>query len=234
MGYSSTASSATGGRSNMGSTTDTRSAHVATPRARYDTAKTSSSAASPSASLAKSNTAATESPSPAALPRAATSDSTLPPAHVSNAEDAEEVPSQNDAEATGLAGEELVGDDETVAETTIAAVDPGSEDVTGEDANCGKAQEEVERAKTSSSQADQLFYLRRALRLCPRNAHYHVQIGKVYASMGREEDAQYEFRQALDLEPGNAQAREALNHIKEGESGPVASRQTTADGDIEF
>lgn len=202
---------------------------VNSSRARLESAKSPTPTRMPAPA---STSTARETTSIAALPKAATSDSALPPAHVPAGED--EGDDALPSDAVNLGGEELTGDDEAVAETTIAAVDSEQEDATGEDANCGKAQEEVERAKSSSSQADQLFYFRRALRLCPRNAHYHVEIGKVYGSMGREEDAQYEFRQALDLEPGNTKAREALNQLKESESGPVASRQTPADGDIEF
>jgi tetratricopeptide (TPR) repeat protein len=82
--------------------------------------------------------------------------------------------------------------------------------------SCAKAEEEANRAKGAVSEADQLFYLRRALRLCPNGADYHLQIGKVYSSLGRVEDAEYEFRQAAELDPANAAAKELLAQVQKG------------------
>lgn len=83
------------------------------------------------------------------------------------------------------------------------------------DADCTKASQEFSRAKSSVSDADRLFYLRRALRLCPSNAAYHVEVGKIYNRLGRTEDADHEFRQALDLEPNNTDAKKELAKLSE-------------------
>lgn len=83
------------------------------------------------------------------------------------------------------------------------------------DGDCTKAAQEFSRAKSSVSDADRLFYLRRALRLCPSNASYHLEVGRIYNRLGRTEDADYEFRQALDLEPGNAEAKKELARLSE-------------------
>lgn len=85
--------------------------------------------------------------------------------------------------------------------------------VTGE---CGKAEEEAKRARASVSESDKLFYLRRALRLCSNSAKYHVEIGKVYSSIGRLEDAQHEFKQALEIDPSNSEAKDELSVLSGG------------------
>ncbi len=82
------------------------------------------------------------------------------------------------------------------------------------DDDCARADQEFQRATTSVSDADKLFYLRRALRLCSTKANIHLSTGRVYAKLGRVEDAEYEFRQALDLEPKNAEAEQELSNLK--------------------
>lgn len=66
---------------------------------------------------------------------------------------------------------------------------------------CANAAEEISKAGIATDTADKLFHLRRALRLCPDNADYHNRLGEVYLSLDRKSDAEYEFREALRLEP---------------------------------
>ena len=81
---------------------------------------------------------------------------------------------------------------------------------------CKQASAEVQRAKSSVSDADRLFYYRRAVRLCSGEPTYHVEIGKLYINLGRIEDAKFEFRQAIDLDPSNQPAREQLGKLESG------------------
>jgi len=67
-------------------------------------------------------------------------------------------------------------------------------------AQCADAAEEMTRAGVATDSADKLFHLRRALRLCPDNPHYHNRIGEIYVELGRTTDAEYEFREALRLD----------------------------------
>jgi tetratricopeptide (TPR) repeat protein len=86
-------------------------------------------------------------------------------------------------------------------------------------ASCGEAEKEAQSASTSSEQSDKLFHLRRALRLCPENASFHHELGKVYLGLNRKADAEYEFKQALAADPTFRPAKtslEALNR-KNGE-----------------
>lgn len=98
----------------------------------------------------------------------------------------------------------------TTVITGSKVVKPSSED------DCSRADLEYQRATTSISDADKLFYLRRALRLCSAKPNLHLATGRVYSKLGRVEDAEYEFRQVLDLEPSNAEAAKELANVKQG------------------
>lgn len=82
------------------------------------------------------------------------------------------------------------------------------------DSDCKSAKAEADRASSTDSDADKLFYLRRAIRLCPKQIGYHMEIAKVYLNIGRVEDAEYEFRQVLEIEPGNAEAKKQLSSLE--------------------
>jgi len=66
---------------------------------------------------------------------------------------------------------------------------------------CLQAETEVSSAAGSVENADKLFHLRRALRLCPTNANYHNNLGEVYGAMNRKADAEFEYKEALRLNP---------------------------------
>jgi tetratricopeptide (TPR) repeat protein len=79
---------------------------------------------------------------------------------------------------------------------------------------CVKASNEARSAGTAREAADKLFHYRRALRLCPDNADFHNGLGEVYVSLNRNEDARYEFQEALKLQPGHSGARSNLSSIQ--------------------
>ena len=93
------------------------------------------------------------------------------------------------------------------------AVEPRSEPA-GE--GCSEAQTEFSSAKAAKENPDKLFHLRRALRLCPDNASYHHELGKVYLSLDRKSDAEYEFQQALSIDPSHRGAKSSLEAAKKG------------------
>ncbi len=61
--------------------------------------------------------------------------------------------------------------------------------------------------------ADKLFHFRRALRLCPDSADYHNGLGEVYLVLNRKNDAEFEFKEALRLNPSLYIAKKNLNMI---------------------
>jgi hypothetical protein len=79
--------------------------------------------------------------------------------------------------------------------------------------SCGEAEKDRTAAQNAVDSSDKLFHLRRALRLCPNNARMHHELGKVYVSMDRKNDAEHEFKQALGLDPSYAPAKQSLDLI---------------------
>ena len=82
---------------------------------------------------------------------------------------------------------------------------------------CEKAGEEAKRARGAKSKADKLFYYQRALRLCPKNPSYHMALGKLYISIGRTDEARYEFGEALKLVPADRVAADYLKQLENTE-----------------
>ncbi len=89
-------------------------------------------------------------------------------------------------------------------------VSDNAETVATGSSECKGAPAEISQAEGSAETADKLFHYRRALRLCPDNAPYHVKLGDVYQSLNRPSDAAYEYREALNLDPQSNNAREKL------------------------
>lgn len=78
---------------------------------------------------------------------------------------------------------------------------------------CKEAASEIAIAKQESESREQLFRYRRALRMCPHNADYHAELGKLYLGMNRIDDAKFEFNEALRLDPAHQGARVDLEQL---------------------
>ena len=79
---------------------------------------------------------------------------------------------------------------------------------------CREAEQEVRKGNAAPESADKLFHLRRALRLCPTNPDYHTQLGQLYLSLNRPNDAEYEFKEALSLDPSFSPAEQSLARLR--------------------
>lgn len=75
---------------------------------------------------------------------------------------------------------------------------------------CKEAHSEAGRARLVEDSADKLYHYRRALRLCPGTAQYHLELGETYLAMNRASDAEFELREALRLDPQLATAEQLL------------------------
>jgi hypothetical protein len=78
---------------------------------------------------------------------------------------------------------------------------------------CQDAAKELARAGERALPADKLFHLRRALRLCPEDPQYHLELAGLYRSLGRDGDAIYEYHEATRVDPGNEEASKALREL---------------------
>lgn len=97
-------------------------------------------------------------------------------------------------------------------EDTTAKVAPAAQQQTG----CEESKKDRDAAAAASEGSDKLFYLRRALRVCPNSAETHVELGKAYLMMDRASDASYEFKQALSIDPTSKAAKESLDELDQG------------------
>ncbi len=79
--------------------------------------------------------------------------------------------------------------------------------------DCKDAEKEIAKAQSVVDAADKLFHFRRALRLCPHQPSHHNGLGEVYNSLGRMEDARFEFQEALKLNPNYAPAQSNLKKL---------------------
>jgi Flp pilus assembly protein TadD len=105
--------------------------------------------------------------------------------------------------------EEAVIDDGAAEASGLATLSDKSPNTV----ECQQAAEEEANADRATEPSQQLFHLRRALRLCPEDARFHVALGKTYASMKRDEDASFEFREALRIDSSYAPALQALEEL---------------------
>lgn len=97
--------------------------------------------------------------------------------------------------------------------TESAAVAVASTETASSD-DCDKAAGEVRNAERVQEPADRLFHFRRALRLCPKKPDYHNRLGEAYLSLNRKADAEYEFKEALNIDPSFRPAKENLSTLR--------------------
>ena len=105
----------------------------------------------------------------------------------------------------------------TTKEAPKAAPAKVAKNTTGPE-GCQQGKEAREAAANASDSSDKLFHLRKALRVCPNSAETHYDMGKVYLSMDRAADANYEFKQALSINPNYAAAQESLGELDQGKT----------------
>ncbi len=101
---------------------------------------------------------------------------------------------------------------EAVKEPTTAKVVESTQAIGG----CAEGKEARDAAAAASDDSDKLFHLRKALRLCPQSAETHYELGKAYLHMSRAADANYEFKQALSIDPSFKPAQESLKEVDKG------------------
>jgi hypothetical protein len=79
--------------------------------------------------------------------------------------------------------------------------------------DCAQAASEISSAKRESQSKEKLFRYRRALRMCPDKADLHSELGELYLDMNRIHDAEYEFNEAVRLDPNDKKAKSNLAEL---------------------
>jgi len=79
---------------------------------------------------------------------------------------------------------------------------------------CKSAEGEFYKGRGAVDSADKLLALRRAVRLCPSDMRFQLALGQAYKSAGRREDAVYQFKEVLKVEPNNPIAKQGLAEIR--------------------
>lgn len=80
-------------------------------------------------------------------------------------------------------------------------------------ASCDGGDRELSLAEGSVEVAEKLLHYRRALRICPENPEYHNALGELYLRLERKVDAEFEFREALNLDRAYQPAEENLRRL---------------------
>jgi len=82
--------------------------------------------------------------------------------------------------------------------------------------DCASADNYVDRAAKTSDNDDRVYYLEKAVKLCPYQARAHNDLGVAYYGRNNRHDrdrARTEFNAALKIDPGYTIARNNLNSL---------------------
>ncbi len=89
-----------------------------------------------------------------------------------------------------------------------------AEDTQANSSACSEAAGEAQAAQSATESSQKLYHLRRAQRLCPTNSAFYTDLGSLYLSMGRVQDARNSFNDALKIDPNLQAARTGLEEVK--------------------
>ena len=76
---------------------------------------------------------------------------------------------------------------------------------------CDAGSKDYDRASNASSDSDKVFYLRRVILACPKEAGPKLQLGKVYSKLGLKDEAKKEFNSVLEVDPANESAQDEMS-----------------------
>jgi len=83
--------------------------------------------------------------------------------------------------------------------------------------DCARADQYVDRAAGASDNDDRIYYLEKAVKLCPYQARAHNDLGVAYYNRNSRHDrdrAKTEFDEALKIDPGYTIARNNLSNLQ--------------------
>jgi len=82
--------------------------------------------------------------------------------------------------------------------------------------NCNNAEQYVDRATKTNNNDDRIYYLEKAVHLCPTQARAHNDLGVAYYKRNARHDkdrAKSEFQRTVNIEPGYTVAQNNLNNL---------------------
>ncbi len=82
--------------------------------------------------------------------------------------------------------------------------------------DCASADQYVDRAAKAGDNDDRIYYLQKAVKLCPYQARAHNDLGVAFFNRKNRHDrdrARSEFNEALRIDPGYSVARNNLNNL---------------------
>ncbi len=77
-----------------------------------------------------------------------------------------------------------------------------------------KCEDYFEKARIAANPEDKIYFYKKGLRLCPENAPAHNRLGEIYLKIGKKDDAAYEFRRALEIDPDYYPAQRNLDRLR--------------------
>jgi len=83
--------------------------------------------------------------------------------------------------------------------------------------DCASANQYVDRATRTGNNDDRIYYLEKAVKLCPHQARAHNDLGVAYYNRNNRHDmdrARSEFNEALRIDPGYTVARNNLSNLQ--------------------
>ncbi len=83
--------------------------------------------------------------------------------------------------------------------------------------DCARADRYVDRAANTRDNDDRIYYLEKAVKLCPYQARAHNDLGVAYYNRNSRHDrdrAKSEFNEALKIDPGYTIARNNLSNLQ--------------------
>jgi uncharacterized protein YqgC (DUF456 family) len=148
---------------------------------------------------------AEEAPPVPAEPTVGGGESGLPPAAtLRTPEKTAEVKNEIKTKSLSSDGDDTIGVVKNSAEAKVSSLNESA-------VECAEGEAEAVRARNATSDADKLFYFRRAIRICPEEPTYHIEVGRVYSSIGKSAEAKESFHKALELDPENEVAQDELS-----------------------
>lgn len=80
--------------------------------------------------------------------------------------------------------------------------------------DCNRAFRDFEKGQAANDRQEAITLYRNGLRLCPEDDVAHYELGKIFQTIGRTQEAREEFEAALRINPNFHDAKRQLEALK--------------------